>query len=261
MAINLQYMDPEAIALGPLSIKWYGISYALGILIAGALIRRLNRLHNLLIPQSLLNNIEIYGAISIVLGGRIGYMLIYSWHSLVTEPLSLFCIWKGGMSFHGGLVGIITMILIVSRLNRISPFILGDLLAVIGPIGLFGGRLANFINAELRGRPSDVAWSVIFYDEDFSRHPSQLYEAFGEGVVLFILMILLSKFFKFGSGFLSSAFLLLYSVIRAFLECYREPDANIGFLMHQYTMGQALSIASLAFGLLILAISLIKRLV
>ncbi|MDZ5762447.1 Prolipoprotein diacylglyceryl transferase [Candidatus Cyrtobacter comes] len=259
MAINLQYMDPEAIRIGPLSLKWYGISYALGILICCALIRKLSKLHKLYLPESLSNNIEIYCMIGIIFGGRIGYMLIYAWNSLMLEPMSLFYIWEGGMSFHGGLIGMILVILLVSYAYKMNPFILYDLIAVVVPLGLFFGRLANFINAELRGRPSDITWSVIFYDEDFSRHPSQLYEAFGEGILLFAIMLFLSRFFKFGSGFLSSAFLVLYSIIRAFLECYREPDSNIGFIADKYTMGQLLSIVNLIFGFMILVISLAKN--
>ncbi len=259
MAISLQYIDPEIISIGSLSIKWYGLSYALGILIGGAFIRRLNRINSLFLPKSLLDNIEIYYLFGIVLGGRVGYMLIYAWDALIKDTMSVFYIWEGGMSFHGGAIVVVITTLVLSMIYKVNAFTLGDLIAMVAPIGIFFGRIANFINAELRGRYSELPWSVIFYDETISRHPSQLYEAFGEGVLLFFLIMIVKKFTKFGSGVLISAFLILYSLIRAFLENYREPDQHIGFIFQEYTMGQLLSVLTFMLGIIIYGISVYKR--
>ena len=220
---------------GPLAVRWYGIAYLLGFLGGYLLLLRLSKRGEFAVPPQELSNFIVYIAIyGVFLGGRLGYVLFYAWDVFIHDPLFLFRVWEGGMSSHGGLIGVILVILWTAWKKKISFWNLTDGLALVAPIGLFFGRIANFINGELWGRPTDVPWAVIFPQAgDLSptpRHPSQLYEAFGEGLFLLAALWLLRRT-AWGKreGSLSAAFLVLYAVARIASECFREPDSTIYF--------------------------------
>jgi phosphatidylglycerol:prolipoprotein diacylglycerol transferase len=243
------------ISIGPISIRWYSLAYIFGILLGLYYGKYLIRLFNLKLnlSEKNLDDYLIWAVVGIILGGRLGYVLFYNFSFYIKNPLQILIIWNGGMSFHGGLVGIIISALIFSKKNNISFWSLTDLLACISPIGLFFGRIANFINAELVGKVSNHTWSVIFplYD-DKPRHPSQLYEAFLEGLLLFIFMNLLIRKKQYEKGQISIIFLILYSCLRMIGEIFREPDQHLGYLLFGLSMGTILSIFVIFIGIVIL---------
>jgi phosphatidylglycerol:prolipoprotein diacylglycerol transferase len=218
---------------GPLAVRWYGLAYLLGFLGGYLLLLRLSKRGEFAVPPSELSNFIIHIAIyGVFLGGRLGYVLLYAWDTFVHDPLFLFRVWEGGMASHGGMLGVILVILWTAWKKKISFWNLTDGLALVAPIGLFFGRVANFINGELWGRPTDVAWAVIFPQaEDLTpvpRHPSQLYEALGEGLLLFITLWLIRRTARGKcEGVLSAAFLILYAAARIASECFREPDSTV----------------------------------
>lgn len=246
-------IDPVAISLGPLDIHWYGIMYLIGFAVAWWLAKR-----RAAQPNSGWNNVQVadmvfYGAMGAVLGGRAGYMLFYNLQGLVSEPLSLFYIWQGGMSFHGGFLGVIIAAWLFARRYQKSLFDVLDFLAPMVPIGLGAGRIGNFIGAELWGRTSDVPWAMVFPGAGpLARHPSQLYQAFLEGLVLFALLWWFSK--KPRPRFaVSGLFCLAYGCFRFIVEFFREPDAGIGFVAFDWmTRGQQLSLPMILAGALAL---------
>lgn len=246
------------ISIGPISIRWYSLAYIFGILLGlyygKYLIRLFHRKLNL--SEENLDDYLIWAVVGIILGGRLGYVLFYNFLFYVENPLQILIIWNGGMSFHGGLAGIIISALIFSKKNNISFWSLTDLLACISPIGLFFGRIANFINAELVGKVSSHPWSVIFplYD-DKPRHPSQLYEAFLEGLLLFYIMNFLIEKKTCKKGQISIAFLIFYSCFRMIGEIFREPDQHLGYLFLGLSMGTILSIITISIGIVILIIT------
>lgn len=255
-------IDPVILAIGPFAIRWYALAYIVGILLGCYLINILNKKPPKLEGLKPFDDLLVYGICGIILGGRLGYVLFYNFSYYLQNPLDIIKIWHGGMSFHGGLIGVILAVYIFSRRKNYPFFQLIDLCAVVAPIGLFFGRIANFINAELYGRATDVPWGIIFPNGgDLPRHPSQIYEALLEGVVLFFVMFFMANYTKARekTGTLSGVFLIGYSLSRMFVELFREPDAQIGFFFANITMGQILSLPMLLLGIyLIKAGSAIK---
>lgn len=220
---------------GPLAVRWYGLAYLAGFLGGYLILLRMSKRKEFAIPPDELSNFIVHVAIyGVFLGGRLGYVLFYSWDIFIHDPLFLFRVWEGGMASHGGIIGVILVTLWTAYKKKISFWNLTDGLALVAPIGLFFGRIANFINGELWGRPTDVPWAVIFPQAGdpvpTPRHPSQLYEALGEGLILFIALQLIRRS-TWGKrdGVLSAAFLLIYAAARIAGECVREPDSTVYF--------------------------------
>jgi phosphatidylglycerol:prolipoprotein diacylglycerol transferase len=220
---------------GPLAVRWYGLAYLAGFLGGYLLLLRMSKRGEFAVPPDELSNFIVHIAIyGVFLGGRLGYVLFYAWDTFIHDPLFLFRVWEGGMASHGGILGVIGVVLWTAWKKKVSFWNLTDGLALVAPIGLFFGRIANFINGELWGRPTDVPWAVIFPQaEDLiptPRHPSQLYEAFGEGMLLFTALWLLRRT-AWGKreGVISAAFLIIYAAARIASECVREPDSTIYF--------------------------------
>jgi len=248
-------IDPVAIELGPLVIRWYALAYVAGILLGWRLAMRIaNRPGTPVLPREV-DDLVVWLTLGIILGGRVGYILFYNFDQYLAQPLQALRIWEGGMSFHGGLVGVILAVVLFARNRGIPLLALGDIVAAVVPIGLFFGRIANFINGELWGRPTTVDWAMIFPHDgrQLPRHPSQLYEAFLEGICLFtLLMVLNAKGIRRNMGALTGVFLVGYSMARIFSEFFREPDPQLGFLFFDTTMGQLLSIPMALIGLWLL---------
>lgn len=220
---------------GPLAVRWYGLSYLLGFIAAILLLRRWSKKGEFEVPLAEVSNFVVMLAFfGVFLGGRLGYVLFYGFDDFLKNPLYAVKVWEGGMSSHGGLIGVILVVLWTAWKKKIPFWNLTDCLALVTPIGLFFGRIANFINGELWGRPTDVSWAVFFPQAGdpapTPRHPSQLYEAFGEGLLLFIALWLIRRT-AWGKrdGSLSAAFLVIYAVVRIASEFFREPDSTIYF--------------------------------
>lgn len=248
-------IDPILISLGFLDIRWYSLSYIFTFIFGSILIKKLNKksLNNLSDIQ--IDKFFVWAVLGVIIGGRVGYVLFYQLQLFFLDPLYIFQIWKGGMSFHGGLIGMIFAIYIFAKQNNLSFFYLSDLVSIVAPIGLFLGRISNFINTELYGRVTDFPFAIIYpLIDNNPRHPSQLYEAFFEGVVLFIILYLIfiknSK--KYSAGIISAYFLILYSIFRFLIEFLREPDLHLGLYLNYFSMGQILCIPILFAGILIL---------
>ncbi len=249
-------LDPVLLNLGIISIRWYSLAYIFGIIIGWwygkkIIIKRfqVNEDKSL---SSKFDDIITYIIIGIIIGGRLGYIIFYNFDFYIQNPLNVFKIWEGGMSFHGALIGVIIATYFFSKKEKISTFLLLDVIACVAPIGIFLGRLANFINGELVGKTTDVPWSVIFPTIDMMpRHPSQLYEAFFEGLILFIIinLILFKRDYKIGTC--SYMFLIFYGCFRIISEFFREPDIQVGYLFNYLSMGSILSIMMIILGFLI----------
>ncbi|MBQ8660515.1 MAG: prolipoprotein diacylglyceryl transferase [Alphaproteobacteria bacterium] len=239
-------ISPVAISILGFDIRWYALSYIFGFIFAFYYIKHILRHStNTAISYSELDDLFTNCVLGVVIGGRVGYTLFYNFSYYISRPLDIFKIWEGGMSFHGGLVGVITTIFLWCRYHKKSFFQIADLFAMAAPIGLFLGRIANFINGELYGRPTLSSLGIIFPNTDgLPRHPSQLYEAFGEGLILFLILFVIHKFkaVKNRYGTTAFAFVGLYGIARIIIENFREPDAQIGFLKFGITMGQLLTI-------------------
>ncbi|HEY3699431.1 MAG TPA: prolipoprotein diacylglyceryl transferase [Spongiibacteraceae bacterium] len=241
-------------SLGPLSVHWYGLAYLAAFVAAWWLAtRRAQRLDSPVTVQQV-EDVIFYGALGVILGGRFGYVLFYNFDKFVRDPLWLFRVWEGGMSFHGGALGVIVAMAIYARAHAISLPKLWDFVAPMVPLGLLLGRLANFLNQELWGRPTDVAWGMVFPLTDpqkLVRHPSQLYEAFLEGIVLFaILWIYSSK--PRPAYSVGALFLFFYGVFRFIVEFFREPDEQIGFAAFGWmSRGQELCIPMIIIGVVL----------
>ncbi len=242
-------IDPVAVAIGPIAIRWYALAYIVGILLAWGYMKRLIRADRLwggtARPEPVaIDDFVVWATLGIVLGGRIGYVLFYNAAYYLQNPADALRIWSGGMSFHGGFLGVVIAMLLFARSRRIRILTLFDLAGAAAPIGLFFGRIANFVNGELWGRPADVPWAVVFPDAGPEpRHPSQLYEAALEGVVLFLLLRLATHRFRTLAhpGLTAGLFAAGYGLARTSVEFFRMPDAQIGFLAFGGTMGMALS--------------------
>jgi phosphatidylglycerol:prolipoprotein diacylglycerol transferase len=268
LAIPFPDFDPVAIAIGPLTIKWYGLSYLAGLIIGWMYVRSLLRQPQLWANNtppfavSKVDDLLMYITLGVVLGGRLGYVLLYEPSTYLASPLDILAVWKGGMSFHGALGGCAFAMWLFGRRNGINPYTAMDLGTASVPIGIFFGRLANFINGELFGRVTDVPWAMVFPHARFlhpdvepaTRHPSQLYEAALEGLFLFLFLRFLTH--QRGAlkqpGTVTGAFLTWYALARSIAEFFREPNAGNFFNIGPFTAGQLYSLPMLAFGLYLL---------
>lgn len=253
-------IDPIAFAIGPVAIHWYGLAYVAGIMI-GWYYARLIAANDSLWPGNVspitkaqLDDFVVWVALGVVLGGRIGYILFYDMPAIIESPIRAIQIWNGGMSFHGGLTGTTIAMIIFAKRNKIPLWNLFDIVAAVVPVGLFFGRIANFINGELWGRLTDVPWAVVFpTGGPFARHPSQLYEAGLEGIVLVLVLAALIYGMKAlkTPGFVAGVFVCGYALSRIFVEFFREPDAQLGYLLgtNWLTMGMILSSPMILLGL------------
>ena len=250
-------IDPVAIHLGPVSIHWYGIAYIVGIGLGWWLLQRHASKTDSRWTQEDVSDVVFFAAIGCVLGGRIGYALFYNFADYMDNPLGIFAVWRGGMSFHGGVIGFIVALVVFSRRRTLSLLETTDFVVPAVPIGLFFGRIANFVNQELWGAPTSVPWGVVFTHPAagaIARHPSQLYEALLEGIVLFILLRFVAVKNRV-NGTVSAVFLIAYGLMRASVEFVREPDRHIGYLAQGWvTMGQVLSMPMICLGILILLV-------
>jgi phosphatidylglycerol:prolipoprotein diacylglycerol transferase len=254
-AIPFPAIDPVLISIGPFAIRWYALAYILGIVLGWRLMRRIVQRPGWRVTPEAVDDLVFYVTLGVILGGRLGYVLFYQPDHYLDRPLELLAVWRGGMSFHGGLIGVLVATWLFARKRNLAFFELTDALAIVTPIGLCLGRIANFINAELWGRFTDVPWGVIFPNAGLEpRHPSQLYEAGLEGVVLFAVMLWAARGAHAPSdnGRLSGIFLVGYALARITVELFREPDLQIGYLAGGITMGQLLSLPMLAFGLFLI---------
>jgi len=250
-ALTFPSIDPVAIEIGPFAIRWYALAYIAGILFGWRYVIHLTRRPPQVMDRAAIDDFVVWATLGIILGGRLGYVLFYKPGYYIANPLEVLFLWRGGMSFHGGLVGVILAIWLFARRHRIPFLTVGDVVAAATPIGLFFGRLANFINGELFGRPSDVPWAMVFpHGGPEPRHPSQLYEAALEGLVLFAVLAWLAHRTEMRRhpGALGGAFLAGYALARIISECFREPDAHLGFILGGVTMGQILSLPMLLIG-------------
>ena len=244
--------DPVALTVFSLEIRWYSLAYISGILFGWLILKNF-----LSKEEQKFENVEdllTYIILGIILGGRLGYVIFYNFEYYSNNIFEIVMIWKGGMSFHGGLVGVILATIFFCKKNKYNPYIFLDLISLVSPVGIFFGRIANYLNSELYGKVTNVPWSVTFVNIDNSpRHPSQLYEASLEGVLLFLILIFLVKnnFLK-KRGFISSLFLILYSTFRFLIEFFREPDSQIGYLIFNLTMGQILCLIFVTIGIFLL---------
>jgi len=255
MALTFPDIDPVALRLGPLAIRWYAIAYIVGLLSGWQCMRRLVARPPHALSANQLDDFLVWVTLGVVLGGRLGYVLFYKPLYYLQDPSEIIALWKGGMSFHGGALGVILAIILYSRRQKISYLAVGDAICTTIPIGLFFGRIANFVNGELFGRPApaDLPWAMIFpTGGPIARHPSQLYEAGLEGLILFTVMILLWRLecVRLRPGTLSGIFLLGYGIARSIAEMFRQPDSFLGFLWGGLTMGQLLSIPLMVAGVI-----------
>ena len=253
--------NPILIDLGLFQIRWYSLAYILGIIIGWIYAVKIIKLTTKNIrnfdpvKKSHFDDLIIYLVIGIIIGGRIGYVIFYNFEYYSQNFFEIFKVWQGGMSFHGGLLGVIISTIIFSKKTKTNFFKFTDIVSCAAPIGIFFGRIANFINGELYGKISTLPWAVIFPDGgNVARHPSQIYEAILEGIFLFILInyFALKKQLIFKTGFISGIFLILYSILRIFSENFREPDMHLGYFFNYFSLGILLSFITLIAGLLII---------
>ncbi|MCI8469549.1 MAG: prolipoprotein diacylglyceryl transferase [Eggerthellaceae bacterium] len=257
-------IDPVAFAIGPFAVRWYGIAYVLGFICAALIIRQVARRWRVTVDGDSLLTIMICVIVGIILGARLGYVLFYGDGYYLSHPLEILAFNQGGMSFHGGLVGALLSGIVAARLTGIPYLTLADLGCIAAPVGLFFGRCANFVNGELWGAPTDLPWGVVFGGQAglMPRHPSQLYEALLEGVVIFCVLYALSRRLPpRPRGTFLGCFLILYGTFRFLMEFVREPDAQLGYLWGGWlTMGQVLSAPLVLVGVGVLAYALTRRL-
>ena len=246
-------IDPVILSMGIFDIRWYSLAYIAGFIIGSIIIKYLNKKLLNILSDKQIDIFFIWSILGVIIGGRVGYVLFYQTSYLFINPIYILKIWTGGMSFHGGLIGIIISMYLFCKKNNIQFFYLSDLVSIVAPIGLFFGRIANFINNELYGKITNFSFAKIYPEIDLQpRHPSQLYEAFLEGIILFI--ILLTYFNKTKSdptiGKISGLFLILYATFRILIEFLREPDSHIGLIFNIASMGQILSIPLIIIGII-----------
>jgi phosphatidylglycerol:prolipoprotein diacylglycerol transferase len=243
--------DPVAFQIMSFEIRWYSLAYIAGIIIGWLLCKKI------LIQKSDINEIFddyiTYLVIGMIIGGRLGYIIFYNFSYYINNFFDIFKVWEGGMSFHGGLIGIIIASILFTKKHNQDSFLYMDLVSLVAPIGIFFGRLANFINSELYGTPTDIPWAVTFIQVDnLSRHPSQLYEAILEGIILFIiLMYFKNKDYLKKPGLISGLFLIFYSIFRFFIEFVRVPDEQLGHLIFELSMGQIISLIFFVIGIIL----------
>jgi phosphatidylglycerol:prolipoprotein diacylglycerol transferase len=260
LVIPFPNIDPVLLQIGPFALRWYALAYITGILIGWLLARAIIRNERLWggpapMTVTAFDDFVLWCTLGVILGGRIGYVLFYNWPHFRAHPEDIVQLWKGGMSFHGGFLGVVIAVSLFARSRRIPALSLGDVAAAVYPIGHFLGRLANFINGELWGRQTDVPWAMVFPGGGpIPRHPSQIYQATIEGLLLFAILML---FVRAGAlkrpGFVLGIFAVGYGTARIFCELFREPDAQLGFLWGGLTMGQLLSIPLILAGIGLIA--------
>lgn len=251
LAIPFPMIDPVLVEIGPFALRWYALSYIGGIVLGWMLLRRLVALDPVAAAREQVDDLVTWATLGIILGGRLGYVLFYRFADYIEAPWEALYVWQGGMSFHGGALGVILAVWWFCKRQKLDPLTLGDRVAAVVPIGLGLGRLANFINGELWGRVSDAPWAMVFPTGGlFPRHPSQLYQALLEGACLLVLLLILVRIpaIRARRGFLTGAFLAGYGVARSIGEIFRQPDAHLGFLFAGATMGQLLSLPMILAG-------------
>ena len=249
-------LDPILFNFGFIAIRWYSLAYIFGIIIGWWYGKKIILKKNQELNQNLnlgdFDDLITYIIIAIILGGRLGYVVFYNFEYFILNPIEILKVWEGGMSFHGALIGIILATIIFSAKRKIKTLFLLDIIACVSPIGIFFGRIANFINGELVGKVTNVYWGVIFPKIDnLTRHPSQLYEAFLEGILLFLVMNFLYSKKNYKIGSCSSSFLIFYGIFRISAEFFREPDIEVGYLIGSISMGMLLSVLMIFAGSII----------
>ncbi len=252
LVLPYPHIDPVALALGPLLIRWYSLAYIAGLVLGWRYCLALAKRPLATIAPQRIDDFLLWATLAVILGGRLGYALFYKPGFYLSNPEEIFLVWNGGMSFHGGFLGLIAAIALFCRRHAIPFLKLGDFVTAAAPLGLFFGRLANFINGELYGRVSDVPWAMVFpHSGPYPRHPSQLYEAILEGPALFFLLYALIRYGRAleRPGLVSGVFTMGYGLSRIVVEFFRQPDAHLGYLFSGVTMGQLLSLPIFLFGL------------
>jgi phosphatidylglycerol---prolipoprotein diacylglyceryl transferase len=253
-AIPYPNIDPVIVALGPIQLRWYGLMYLIGLAAAYFLIQHKVARKELPIRKDQIYDMVVYAAFGVFLGGRLGYTLFYNFSYYIQNPLKLLAVWEGGMSFHGGLIGTIIALIWFSRRHGIPAYTIADLAASVTPIGLGFGRIGNFINGELFGRSTDVGWCIVFpTGGPVCRHPSQLYEATLEGLVLFTALWWIDRR-QTPPGTIFWTFVTGYGISRLIIELFREPDQHLGFILGPITMGQILSLPMVLIGIVMLVL-------
>ena len=246
--IFIHNLNPIAFEVFSIKIYWYSLAYIFGFFLGSLYAKKLvNRIHCTL-NSEMIDDFLTYAIISVIIGGRIGYVVFYNFNFYLNNPFEIFKIWNGGMSFHGGFLGILVAMIIFSRIKKILFFDLANIVAACVPIGLFLGRIANFVNGELYGIPTNGEWGVVFNEESTPRHPSQIYEAIFEGLLIFlVLRFFLTKeyFFVFNT---CAIFLILYGSFRFLIEFFREPDSHIGYILELLSIGQLLCLPMIFLG-------------
>jgi phosphatidylglycerol---prolipoprotein diacylglyceryl transferase len=248
-------INPIAVQLGPFAIRWYALAYIAGLVIGWRYCLGLARRQPYLVNSRDIDDFLVWATLGVVLGGRIGYVLFYNLPFYLRHPQQILFVWHGGMSFHGGAIGVTAAIILFTVLRKIPIFAFSDVISEAIPIGLFFGRIANFINGELFGRPTDVPWAMIFPNGGpVPRHPSELYEAFCEGILLFLILFWAERRgVRRRPGLETGIFLTGYATARIFCEFFRQPDPQLGYLWFGATMGQLLSVPVLAAGIALIA--------
>jgi len=251
--LQFPQIDPIIFSIGPIALRWYGMMYLIGFIAAMFIANKAADKNNSGWTRDQVSDLLFYGFLGVILGGRVGYVLFYQFDYFLVEPLYLFKIWQGGMSFHGGLLGVITAVFLFARREKKGFLQVADFVAPLVPIGLGMGRLGNFINAELWGRQTDVSWAMIFPTDKLQlpRHPSQLYEFCLEGVLLFIIVYGVSRKPR-PLGLVSGLFLICYGIFRMIVELFREPDSQLGYYFSYISMGQMLSLPMVIGGLFLI---------
>lgn len=260
--INYPHINPIAFEIGPLQLRWYGLMYLAGFALAWILARYRAGKPGSGWTKAELSDLITYCALGVIIGARVGYVLFYDFSSFIARPWEIVMIWKGGMSFHGGMLGVLLCIWLYARKTKRSFFTVSDFVSPLAPMGLMFGRIGNFINAELWGRPTDAPWGMIFPDPAAGyivRHPSQLYQAFLEGLLLFLILWIFSSRPRPVMA-VSGMFCLGYGVFRFIAEFFRQPDAHLGFIFLDWmTMGQLLSLPLAVLGVMLLTMAYAKK--
>ncbi len=258
--LQFPVIDPIIFSIGPVALRWYGMMYLIGFLAAMFIANKAADKSQGVWTRDQVSDLLFYGFLGVILGGRVGYVLFYQFDYFLADPLYLFQIWQGGMSFHGGLIGVIVAVYIFARKSDKSFLAVGDFVAPLVPIGLGMGRLGNFINAELWGRQTDVPWAMVFPTDALQvpRHPSQLYEFFLEGVVLFAILFIITRKPR-TLGLASGSFLIGYGIFRTIIEFFREPDAHLGLYFSFISKGQILSLPMVLIGMLVIYLGYLSQ--
>jgi phosphatidylglycerol:prolipoprotein diacylglycerol transferase len=262
LAIVLPYINPVMVEIGSIPIRWYSLAYVAGFFIGAMYFKYIAKKTKIVLSKNFIDDFITAVIIGVIIGGRLGFVLIYDYAYHFGHPHEILKTWNGGMSFHGGLIGFCIAAIIVAKKHKLNILSVLDIAACCAPIGIFLGRIANFVNGELNGRVTEVPWAVIFpYGDRLPHHPSQLYEAFTEGFLLFIIInILMMKFNLYKRpGIISGLFCIFYSLFRFIVENFRQPDEQLGFIIFTLTMGQVLSIITLGVGIALVSKNIINK--